>query len=80
MKTMKFVKLISIVVLTITTTSGFAQDKTSNYLSKKWEDVATDITSNWYGSDEAQLVAENVELTITSFPNQIGHINNCSKN
>ena len=60
---MKLVKRISIVVLTMMTTLGFAQDKPSEYLSKRWKDVAINMPSEWYGSDEAKLVAENVLLS-----------------
>ena len=59
---MKIVKLISIAALTLTTTVGFAQDKSADYLSKSWKEVATKMPSEWYGSDEAKSVAENVLL------------------
>ena len=60
---MKLVKITSIAVLILTTNLGFAQDKSSDYLSKSWEDVATSMPSKWYGSEEAKLVAENVLLS-----------------
>jgi len=39
------------------------QDETDNYLTKRWKDVATKMPVDWYGSDEAKLVAENVLLS-----------------
>ncbi len=63
MKIMRIVKLISIVVLTLTTTTAFTQKKTADYLSMKWKDVATNMSLEWYGSDEAKLVAENILLS-----------------
>lgn len=62
---MKFTCLISILI-TLTTTSIFAQDKpdkSDNYLDMSWKKVATNMPAAWYGSDEAKLVAENVLLT-----------------
>lgn len=57
---MKPIKLFSIVALTLATTFGFAQEKSTDYRSKSWKRVATNMPSEWYGSDEAKLVAENV--------------------
>jgi PelA/Pel-15E family pectate lyase len=59
---MKIAKLISIIVLTLGPTFCFAQDKSSEYFSKRWKDVAINMPADWYGSDEAKLVAENVLL------------------
>jgi pectinesterase len=59
---MKVVKLISIAALTLTTTLGFTQDNSADYLSKSWKEVATKMPSEWYGSNEAKSVAENVLL------------------
>lgn len=59
---MRFIKLITIIALTLTTTLSFSQKKSSDYLNKSWKDVATRMPSEWYGSDEAKLVAENVLL------------------
>jgi PelA/Pel-15E family pectate lyase len=39
-----------------------AQDKSVNYINKSWKDIATKMTMEWYASDEAKLVAENVLL------------------
>jgi pectinesterase len=60
---MKITKFILITVLTLPTNLCFAQDKSSEYLSKSWEDVATSMPSEWYGSEEAKLVAKNVLLS-----------------
>lgn len=57
------VKFISIAALILTTSFGFAQDISSDYLSKRWKDVATNMPPEWYGSDEAKQVAENVLLS-----------------
>ncbi|MCM4151931.1 pectate lyase [Arenibacter sp. N53] len=60
---MKPVKLITLAILTLTTTVGFAQNKASDYLKMRWGDVATGMSLEWYGSNEARLVAENVILS-----------------
>ena len=62
---MKIAKLTSIVIVltTLTTTFSIAQDKFSEYSSKKWKDLAIKIPAAWYGSDEKKLVAENVLLS-----------------
>ena len=60
---MKITKRISIVITTLATTFGFAQDESSDYLNKKWKEVATGLPSEWYGSEEAKLVAENLLLS-----------------
>ncbi|GHB84670.1 pectate lyase [Persicitalea jodogahamensis] len=36
------------------------QEKSADYLSKSWNQVATGMPAAWYGSDEAKRVAENV--------------------
>lgn len=38
------------------------QTDPADYLSKRWKDVATKMPTEWYGSHEAKLVAENVLL------------------
>jgi PelA/Pel-15E family pectate lyase len=38
------------------------QGNNSNYLDMSWKEVATKMPAEWYGSDEAKLVAENVLL------------------
>ncbi|WNH10376.1 pectate lyase [Thalassobellus suaedae] len=60
---MQIKKLISVAILTLTITIGFTQNKVPNYLNKKWNYVAKNMPSDWYGSNEAKLVAENVLIT-----------------
>lgn len=59
---MRLIKSISLLALIFTSTIGYSQKKSSDYLSKSWKTVATRMPSEWYGSDEAKLVAENVLL------------------
>ncbi|WP_308992181.1 pectate lyase [Mariniflexile litorale] len=62
---MKIEKLISTIVLTLTISLAFAQDineKHSTKINKKWSHVATKMPTEWYGSKEAKLIAENVLL------------------
>lgn len=59
---MKIAKIISIVLISLSSTLSFAQNKSSDYLHLKWKDVATKMPSEWYASDEAKLVAENILL------------------
>ena len=59
---MKLAYLFSIVAI-LTTNMVLAQNKADNYLNKRWKDVATKMPVDWYGSDEAKLVAENVLLS-----------------
>ncbi|MDD2299823.1 MAG: pectate lyase [Fermentimonas sp.] len=48
-------------------TSAIAQDRQNNlnrdYLRMRWVNVATRMPSEWYGSDEAKRVAENVLIS-----------------
>lgn len=60
---MKPVQLTLIIVMNLTISWVFSQDRSSDYLTKKWKDVATGMPLDWYGSDEAKLVAENVLLS-----------------
>lgn len=65
MKNTKTIKLILILVATLLTCSALAQNETgksSGYLGKRWGEVATRMPADWYGSEEAKLVAENVML------------------
>ncbi len=52
--------LISLLLLGFAFTTSFAQE--ANYLTMRWKDVATKMPDDWYGSDEAIAVAENVLL------------------
>jgi len=51
------------VLLVIYANTVYTQEKTNSYLEKKWKDVATKMPENWYGTDEAKRVAENVLLS-----------------
>ncbi|WP_308992183.1 pectate lyase [Mariniflexile litorale] len=59
---MKIAHLITLLTITVVTIFASAQEKPTDYLSKKWKEVATKMPSQWYGSHEAQLIAENVLL------------------
>lgn len=59
---MRLMKNISILALILGVVLCCSQKKSSDYLSKSWKYVATKMPSEWYGSDEAKLVAENVLL------------------
>jgi pectate lyase, PelA/Pel-15E family len=58
--------LITILLL-FPLTLGLAQNKLQlkpgEYLKMRWETVATRMPSEWYGTDEAKLVAENVLIS-----------------
>lgn len=58
---MKLAKLF-LVFFFLSVNIVLAQDKTDSYINKSWKDVATKMTTEWYASDEAKLVAENVLL------------------
>tara|TARA_R110002050_G_scaffold243212_2_gene379685 strand:+ start:22092 stop:23219 length:1128 start_codon:yes stop_codon:yes gene_type:complete len=60
---MKRTNLISIIVICLTTSLIVAQDKTTDYLNMKWKHVATRMPAQWYGSEEAKLVADNILLS-----------------
>lgn len=60
---MKLATLILITASTLTTALGFSQNKSTDYLSKRWTDVANKMPPAWYGSNEAKLVAENVLIS-----------------
>lgn len=60
-------KIISLISIIVTLSTGFAsaqnqKTKADDYLSMRWNKVATKMPSEWYGSDEAKLVAENILL------------------
>ena len=58
-----FTLTLTLVITTFLTTWGIAQDKATDYLGKRWSEVANKMPSDWYGSNEAKLVAENVLLS-----------------
>lgn len=65
---MKIIPLICLLLttFTLTTTSISAQtekEKSDDYLSMNWKQVATKMPAEWYGSEDAKKVAENVLLT-----------------
>lgn len=63
---MRNIYLVSIIIiLAITSTSAKNKKKTTaqNYLSLKWKQVSTKMPAEWYGSENAKLVAENVLLS-----------------
>src|SRR5688572_11158795 len=60
---MNKLKIPCAVIYFFISTITFAQeaDKTpSNYLQQSWKNVATQMPDEWYASEEAKLVAENV--------------------
>ncbi|MDX1364865.1 pectate lyase [Arenibacter latericius] len=59
---MNFTNLI-IIVVALNTTLGYAQNKTTDYKNQRWTTIANKMPSDWYGSEEAKLVAENVLFT-----------------
>jgi pectinesterase len=62
---MRITILIFIIGINLASTACFAQskeNKSNEFLSKRWKDVAAKMPEEWYGTIEAQLVAENVLL------------------
>lgn len=55
-------KTIIIAVMSIVTIFCNAQISSPNYQNRRWRDVALNMPSDWYNSDEAKSVAENVLL------------------
>ncbi|MEI6277614.1 MAG: pectate lyase [Prolixibacteraceae bacterium] len=63
MHKMKWNCLVMIIVLltvTFVSAQNKQQDDSGSYLNKRWGEVATRMPSQWYGSEEAKLVAENL--------------------
>ncbi|MEQ9439770.1 MAG: pectate lyase [Cyclobacteriaceae bacterium] len=63
---MKIIALILFVGITLTFTVCSAQheqDASADYLGKRWKEVATEMPAEWYGSDQAKSVAENVLMS-----------------
>lgn len=58
---MKFVSFVSIILL-LATSFVSAQNKPQDYLNKNWKQVANQMPGEWYGSEAAKQVAENVLL------------------
>jgi len=64
---MKVIKLTVITLLVcFATTNSSAQNKaikSTDYMKLNWNAVATEMPTEWYGSDDAKLVAENVLMS-----------------
>jgi PelA/Pel-15E family pectate lyase len=60
---MKKISQFILVVTCLVSSFISAQEKPSDYLKHNWKFVATKMPAEWYGSDEAKLVAENVMLS-----------------
>ncbi len=58
---------LTYLLLALTSAFVSAQDvkpeKSADYLSRSWSQVATSMPAAWYGSEEAKRVAENVLLS-----------------
>jgi pectinesterase len=60
---MNKLKIAYIVICFFISTTSFTQEKVkslSNYLEQSWKNVATQMPEEWYASEEAKAVAENV--------------------
>lgn len=62
MKKLKHAHFIFLIMVCLATVIVKAQEKSSDYLNKRWSHVATKMPSEWYDSKEAKLTAENVLL------------------
>ncbi|UXP32374.1 pectate lyase [Reichenbachiella agarivorans] len=56
---MKFIYPL-LVLVTVSVTPIFAQTQGEDFLNMSWKDVATKMPSEWYGTEQAKAVAENV--------------------
>lgn len=61
-KNMKTISFLAVIVCFLFTIVGVSQEKSASYLNKRWKDVATRMPDEWYGSEEAIQVANNVLL------------------
>ncbi|MEN3322325.1 pectate lyase [Mariniflexile soesokkakense] len=65
---MKFFYLI-LISICLSTTTNWSQNRpqnnnqSANYLNRSWRYVANNMPSEWYGSEEAKQVAENILIT-----------------
>ena len=57
---MKIIRIVFFVVLTLSTTLSFAQNQPFDFNRMRWGYVANRMPEEWYGSDEAKRVADNV--------------------
>ncbi|GJM33921.1 MAG: hypothetical protein DHS20C18_29220 [Saprospiraceae bacterium] len=55
--------IIAAALTTCFSTPNQSQDIPDSYLNMDWKKVATQMPANWYGSEEAKLVAENILLS-----------------
>lgn len=57
--------ILAVLILATTSISAQNKQKTTNqdYLSLKWKQVSTKMPAEWYGSEDAEMVAENVLLS-----------------
>ncbi|MDP3682785.1 MAG: pectate lyase, partial [Ignavibacteria bacterium] len=63
-KTIKiFICIFALLISVLIPAQNKQAKKTANYLSLNWKQVATHMPDEWYGSDEAKIVAENVLLS-----------------
>ncbi|MBU1822468.1 MAG: pectate lyase, partial [Bacteroidetes bacterium] len=62
MKDTSFIFLLLTLVTSLVSAQDSKQNKSADYLSMNWKQVATGMPAAWYGSDEAKRVAENVLL------------------
>lgn len=60
---MKNNQQLAFVIICFVTNFISAQGNTSEYLNHNWKYVATKMPSEWYGSNDAKLVAENVMVS-----------------
>lgn len=60
---MKRIICISIFVFFVSINYSSAQNRSSDYLKMRWGYVATRMPEEWYGSEEAKSVAENVLIS-----------------
>ncbi len=63
MKRNCLVMIIAFLAVTFVSAQNKQQDETGSYLNKRWGEVATRMPSQWYGSEEAKLVAENLLIS-----------------
>ena len=63
MKKYYLVSVLVILILNFASAQNRQQVKPGSYLKMRWGRVATKMPSEWYGSDEAKTVAENVLIS-----------------
>ena len=63
MKRNCLVMIIALLAFTFVSAQNKQQENTGSYLKKRWGEVATRMPTQWYGSEEAKLVAENLLIS-----------------